>query len=99
MRSIVTRFEQGGAHDDEEHDGKSYVKVIVQYQFRTGAGSQTVHLDCSQPPNNLCFQQYHVDLIKLLDESGRLNVENGVAGLEVHNTAYSNLDSIQGKIW
>ena len=97
MRSVVTRFEQGSSRTDDT--SKSYVKVIVQYQFRAGAGDTTMTLDCVQNPAT-CFQAYHATLIG--DEAGKLNKAAGseIPGLELQNTAWGSVETsyIRSKI-
>ena len=99
MRTVVTRFEKGGT-DTVNNEEVTYVKVVVQYQFRAGGGALGINLDCSQDPEG-CFQERHKTMMS--NVLGKLNVESqgvpavDVAGLEVQNTAWGGSSQIKRK--
>ena len=98
MRTIVARFEKGSAHQDPAHDGKSYVKALVQYQFRPGAPRDPSNLDCAADSTG-CFQVYHKGLMEGVQ--GKLNPDSGgVAQLELSSNAWAapEQSKIKGKI-
>ena len=79
LRTVVTRFDKGSAH--AEKPDKSYVKAVVQHQFRPGSA-----------PTLTSFQEYHAGLMRSVQ--GKLNEDaNSVPQLELSSSAWSSENS------
>ena len=79
LRTVVTRFDKGSAH--AEKPDKSYVKAVVQHQFRPASA-----------PTLTSFQEYHAGLMRSVQ--GKLNEDaNSVPQLELSSSAWSSENS------
>ena len=79
LRTVVTRFDKGSAH--AEKTDKSYVKAVVQHQFRPASA-----------PTLTSFQEYHAGLMRSVQ--GKLNEDaNSVPQLELSSSAWSSENS------
>ena len=85
MRTVVTRFRKGSAHADDPD--KSYVKAVVQHQFRSDCDScLALNFDCSDETNK-CIQKVLKEMME--DAGGKLDHVTDTLTLELSNSAWN----------
>ena len=85
MRTVVTRFRKGSAHADDPD--KSYVKAVVQHQFRSDCDScLDLNFDCSDETNK-CIQKVLKEMME--DAGGKLDHVTDTLTLELSNSAWN----------
>ena len=89
MRTVVTRFRKGSSHADDPE--KSYVKAVVQHQFRSDCGTcLPLSFDCSVS-NPQCFQAFHKDMMSAVQ--GKLKDINDQLTMELSSSAWGPVDT------